>query len=184
MIAEAAAPIPLSLDAFLAWEEEQELRYEFVAGVFRAMTGGTLEHNDTAENVLMLLRERLRGKPCRARGANTKVVTPTGQVLYPDVVVNCSPREPKRNWIDDPVVVVEVASPSTGKYDTTLKRWAYQEIPALRHMVLMAADVPRAEVATRNPDGSWTSVFMTGEAAMVDLEALAVTLPMRDIYEL
>lgn len=183
-MAEPAVPLPMTLEEFLAWEESQELRYESVNAAVRAMTGGTLEHNAIADNAFTALRLRLQGKPCRPWRADTKVISPSGDVMYPDVVVNCSPRGRRgRTSIDDPVLVVEVASPSTEKYDATAKRWAYQSIASLRHLVLLAQDEARAEVASRNADGTWTSRFVEGLEGALDLPALELSLPMRDLYE-
>jgi Uma2 family endonuclease len=104
--------------------------------------------------------------------------------MYPDVVVNCSPRGSRgRTSIDDPVLVIEVASPSTEKYDATEKRWAYQSIPSLRHLVFLAQDKALAEIASRNADGTWTSRFIEGLDAIVELPALELGLPMRELYE-
>jgi len=52
---------------FLAWEERQPLRYEFDGFQPVAMTGGTIAHEAIGGTLRALLRERLRGKPCRVR---------------------------------------------------------------------------------------------------------------------
>ena len=59
---------PMTLEEFLAWEERQELRYEFDGFEPVAMTGGTDEHEGIGGNLKTLLSVALRGKPCRARG--------------------------------------------------------------------------------------------------------------------
>ena len=57
---------PMTLDAFLAWERAQELRWEFDGNGPVAMTGGTLVHSEIATSLVELLRTKLRGRPCRA----------------------------------------------------------------------------------------------------------------------
>lgn len=178
-----AISLPTTLEAFLDWEERQELRYERVGGVVRAMTGGTLEHNDIADNTMAALRQRLHGGRCRAWRADAKVIAPGGDVMYPDVVVSCAPQERHRTSVDQPVLVVEVTSPSTEKHDATEKRWAYQSIPTLRHLVFLAQDKALAEIASRNADGTWTSRFVEGLGGVVELPALELGLPMRELYE-
>jgi Uma2 family endonuclease len=103
--------------------------------------------------------------------------------MYPDVVVSCSAQERKSTSIDRPVLAVEVAAPGTEKYDATVKRWAYQSIASLRHLVFLAQDEIRAEVASRNAGGSWSSVFVDGLEGMVVLPALELSLPMAELYE-
>jgi Uma2 family endonuclease len=64
---------PGDLDDFLAWEERQELRYEFDGLRPVAMTGGTLEHDRIQVNVITELSSALRGKPCRVHGNSLKL---------------------------------------------------------------------------------------------------------------
>jgi Uma2 family endonuclease len=55
----------MSLEPFLAWEEQQELRWEFDGFEPVAMTGGTAEHSAIQRNLIFALTGRLRGKPCQ-----------------------------------------------------------------------------------------------------------------------
>ena len=64
---------PMTVEQFLAWEERQELRWEFDGFEPVAMTGGTDAHEAIGGVLRALLRERLRGKPCRVRGPTLKV---------------------------------------------------------------------------------------------------------------
>jgi Uma2 family endonuclease len=102
-----------TLEEFLAWEREQSERYERVSGVIRMMTGGTLDHNRITLNVADALRQRLRGSKCEVFVNDVKVVTPAGDVMYPDVVVACGDLPGKATVADAPVVIVEILSEST-----------------------------------------------------------------------
>ena len=64
---------PMTLDAFLDWEERQELRYEFDGFQPVAMTGGTYAHAAIQRNLIIALGSRLRGKPCQAIGSELKI---------------------------------------------------------------------------------------------------------------
>ena len=57
----------MTLADFLEWEERQEERYEFDGFQPVAMTGGTNAHEAIGGTLRALLREGLRGKPCRVR---------------------------------------------------------------------------------------------------------------------
>ena len=171
-----------SLAEFLAWEERQPERYERVSGVVRMMTGGTIDHNRIALNVVDVLRQQLRGSDCEAFVNDVKVVTPEEDVMYPDVVVVCGEIPGKATWIETAVVVVEVLSASTAERDHGPKRWAYQTIPSLQHYVLIDQNEPAAEVASRNGDGSWRSVLHRGLDARLRLEALGVELALDEIF--
>jgi Uma2 family endonuclease len=78
-----------TLEDFLAWERAQPDRYERVSGVVRMMTGGTIDHNRITLNVADAFRRRLSGGDYEAFVNDVKVVTPAGDVMYPDVVVAC-----------------------------------------------------------------------------------------------
>ena len=72
-MASTALKAPATLDEFLAWEEEQPERYEFLDGVVRMMTGGTEDHDRLSVNLIRLLANALRGGPCSVHASNLKV---------------------------------------------------------------------------------------------------------------
>ena len=78
-----------TLEDFLAWERDQPERYERVSGVIRMMTGGTIDHNRITRNVADALWQRLRDGECEVFTCDVKVITPAGDVMYPDLVVAC-----------------------------------------------------------------------------------------------
>lgn len=181
-MAEPALPICRTVDEFLAWEERQEERYEFVGGVITLMAGGTENHDLIGINAAAALNQRLRGTPCRVHGSNLKVRSPAGAVMYPDAFVRCGPGRGGRTVVDDPVLVVEVLSPRTQQADLTPKRWAYQAIPTVQAILFVAADEARVEVASRAPDGRWVSEFRVGLEASIPLESLSIELPLAELY--
>ncbi|MFO1046469.1 MAG: Uma2 family endonuclease [Geminicoccaceae bacterium] len=181
-MAEPALPIFRSTDDFLAWEERQTERYELVGGVLRLMSGGTANHDLVAMNIGGALRLALRGRDCFVHGSNLKVRSPERAVMYPDVFVRCGTNRGDAQVVDDPVLVVEVLSPSTQRGDVTLKRWAYQAIPSLQAILLVSADSPAIELAEREPDGSWRSRHYRGLEVTLPLAALGIELPATEVY--
>jgi len=79
-------------------------------------------------------------------------------------------------------VVFEVLSPSTRSEDLVRKRWGYQAIPTLAHLVYVDAARLRIEIATRAPDGRWWSAFLDRPDEKIGLEALGVELAVDEIY--
>ena len=120
---------PMSVDEFLAWERQQELRWEFDGLHPVAMTGGTVEHSVIATNLVRALEDRLKGKPCRAFRGDLKIMV-AGRVRYPDAVVTCSPVPRGTDLVPDPVVVFEVLSASTATTDRIAKNEEYRLIYA------------------------------------------------------
>jgi Uma2 family endonuclease len=181
-VAEPAWPFFRTVDEFLAWEERQEERYEFVGGVITLMAGGTENHDLIGSNAIGALRDLLRGSSCRAHGSNLKVRSPAGAIMYPDAFVRCGPGQAQRTVVDDPVLVVEVLSPGTQQGDLTQKRWAYQAIETLQAILFVAADRPRVELAERGPEGTWVSRHFIGLDTALPLAGLNVELPMAELY--
>jgi Uma2 family endonuclease len=171
-----------TLEEFLAWEREQPQRYERVSGVIRMMTGGTIDHNRIALNVADAFRQRLKGGDCEAFVNDVKVVTPAGDVMYPDVVVACGDIPGKATVLDAPVVIVEVLSESTAERDHGRKRWAYQTIPSLRHYVLIDQDEGGVEVTSPNADGSWQSVIVRNLGERLHLAALKMEIGLEEVF--
>ena len=66
----ALRPRPMTLAEFLAWEEGQELRWEFDGVRPVAMTGGTFAHSRIQFNLAISVGGRLRGSPCRMAGSD------------------------------------------------------------------------------------------------------------------
>jgi Uma2 family endonuclease len=182
-MAEAASHADVSLDAFLAWEEAQNARYERVGGVVRMMAGETADHDRIGVNVAAALHSRLRGSSCAAHGSNLKVVSPRGDVFYPDAFVRCGSLSGRSTTAGDPVVVVEVLSESTALSDLTRKRQAYKTIPSLRVIVYVSPDRARIDLVRRGTDGRWDDEdAVESMEAELALPEIGVSLPMAEIY--
>ena len=126
---------PMSWAEFLAWEEKQELRYEFDGFQPVAMTGGNLGHEAIGGALRALLYQRLRGKPCRSWGPTTKIEV-QGRIRYPDAHVNCTPFSPGDTIVPEPVVVFEVLDSRyvAHRSDRKAARIPSDHVdPALRH---------------------------------------------------
>ena len=101
---------PMTLAEFLAWEERQELRYEFDGVEPVAMTGGTAGHATVQRNLAMALGSRLRGKPCQFFGSDLKIQVAENHIRYPDGMVVCSHVDRSAKVVHDPIVIFEVLS--------------------------------------------------------------------------
>lgn len=176
----SALPKPMTIDEFVAWEERQELRYEYDGFVVRAMTGGTFAHARIQANLLRALFPRLEGSPCLAIGSELKVRTATS-IRYPDALVTCSRADPKSTFAPDPVVIFEILSPSTARQDLGAKNSEYQTIASLRRYVVLHQTLAAAEVFERDAAGEWVYEFLTGEKTLA-MSELAVSLPLTEIY--
>ncbi len=185
-----------TVSQYLTIERATEERHEFVDGRIRAMAGESGEHGDISGNAYASLHTQLRGKPCRVRTKDTKVISGPelrsdhiSHVLfsYPDVVAICG--EPKyhderKDIVLNPTAIVEVLSPSTEAFDRGEKFTRYQTWnPTLRDYVLVSQDRPQVEHFSRQADGSWSYHRYTGLDAVVAIPSIQCTLKLADVYD-
>jgi len=181
----STAPEPrLTFREYLDLEAKSEIHYQFFDGVVYAMSGGSPDHSRLAANVINTLATQLAGKPCQAFTSDLRVrVLETGLATHPDVTVICGSlaRDPEdNNTATNPVVIVEVLSPSTERYDREEKFAHYRRIPSLASYVLISQEEQRLEVFSRNEDGSWT--LREARTGAVELTAIGCRLSLQDVY--
>ncbi|MEP7120563.1 MAG: Uma2 family endonuclease [Byssovorax sp.] len=158
---EPARKVTFTFAEYLEQERTSDIKHEFVNGEIFDMAGGTIEHGRLAARMTKTLGIQLDGRPCDAFTADVRVrVLATGLATYPDLSVVCGAleRDPADvNTIVNPIVLVEVLSDSTERYDRGGKFAHYRRIPSLQEYVLVSQHEPRIEVYRRNEDGkSWT----------------------------
>ncbi len=171
---------PMSLAEFLAWEERQELRYEFDGFQPVAMTGGTFAHDRITFHLQSALDSRLRGKPCRPAGPNVKILTP-GKARYPDGLVTCTPVKPNATVIDAPVVVFEVVSEDITRTDRIEKLREYQAVASIQRYVILEQRTIAATVFERRGE-SWTAFAITEEDTL-RMPEIDIEVPLMELYE-
>jgi Uma2 family endonuclease len=171
---------PITLDEFLAWERAQPERHEFDGSTIVAMTGGSLDHSTIASNFDRALAAKLRGSTCRVFRGDAKIIA-NGTVRYPDVSVTCSRVSGRDDTVPEPVVIIEVISPSTERTDRGRKKCDYFAIPSLRQYVIVAQDERLVDLYTRTEAG-WINDIVA-ETGVLNLSSIGVELPLDAIYE-
>ena len=185
-MAQPQPAIPMmSFEQYLIWERRQEIRHEFIDGVAVAMAGGNEAHNIIQANLLAAALTRLRGSGCRPFPSDMKVLTGTGRGRYPDMTVDCGPRNAANVLAPMPVAVFEVLSPDTQKEDRTVKLADYNATPSIAHYVLVEPSESLVHVYSRGPHGDFTlrPDEVRGFDAAVELPAVKLSLPMAEIYD-
>ena len=181
----AAATTPVTYFEYLERERLAAERHEFYHGVIYAMAGGTPEHGFVAANMIYELRRLLGSRPCVVATSDVRVrVVATGLSTYPDVSVVCGPVEralDDAHAITNPLLLVEVLSPSTEAYDRGEKFAHYRRIPSLREVVLVSTHEHRIEAFQRGDDGRWVLNEATAGQALT-LVSLGGTLEVDDVY--
>ena len=172
----------MSAEDFLAWDESQTVRHEFLAGEVYAMAGGEDRNDTVAGSLYIALRQHLRGTPCRVYGSDVKLrVEKADAFFYPDLMVTCSAVDAADRLIKrEPVLVVEVLSPATAGYDRGEKFAAYRALDTLREVLLVDVPTRRCDLYRRGDDGLWVRHPSAGDEPLqlrsVDLTVTAQAL--------
>lgn len=178
----------LSFDDFLTLEMNApaEERWELIAGrVWRMMAGASLAHAEIVQNVARALDNHLRARrpQCRVYVENARVNHAISETsVLPDIVVRCGPRKPEASSITDPVVIIEVLSPSTEARDRGVKWTAYQMMGSLAfHAVI---DQRRLLVETNTRVGeTWSKQDLQARTDRLSIPALDFAMPLDEIYD-
>jgi Uma2 family endonuclease len=176
----------LTPEEYLAIERRAEYKSEYIDGVMYAMAGGSPEHYSISGNAHTLINLRLWDTPCRVFNSDMKVRVPsTRKFHYPDVTVVCDKAEfadDERDVLLNPLLLVEVSSKSTAKYDRKEKFNHYQEIESFREYLLVDQDRPLVERFVKQPNGAWISVKVAGLDQSIELTTINCRLELKDIY--
>lgn len=170
----------MSLDEFLAWEHDQPERDEYAGGIVTMMTGGSAAHVTIAMNLAFTLRQALRGTNCRPFGSDLKVIA-NHTVRYPDISVTCRPVDDKDDRISEPILVIEVISPSTEREDRGRKKFDCFATPSIRQYAIVEQDTRRVDLYTRAGE-VWTDEVVEGDAVL-NLSSIGVEVSLDVIYE-
>ncbi len=171
---------------YFEFEQTSFGRWEFADGEIRQMAGGSDDHNAISMNIGGTLRAALLPKGCRVYGSDMKIHTGDGVTTFPDVSVVCGERQyylGKTDVVINPLLLVEVLSPSTEAYDRGAKFQHYQTIASLQEYLLVEQDKSRATLYTRRED-HWEFREIVGRENSILLSSVGVTLALADIYAL
>jgi len=190
MIANIQSQI-LSPAEYLAWEAEQDTKYEYENGKIIAMTGGTIPHSQISANLAALLIPHLRGKGFKFAISDAKVTTPSGKYYYPDLIVTCDDRDRfARDFLQYPTIIVEVLSPATEARDRGIKQQHYMLIETLQTYILITPEYPRIEIYQRRSDLAWEYLSIAIEQLdftindpEICITSLELTFPLSILYE-
>jgi Uma2 family endonuclease len=175
----------VSEQEYLAFERASEERHEYADGEIFAMSGGTWEHSLIASNITGELRAALGDRPCTAHGSDMRIHIPsTGRYTYADALIVCDKpvfTDEVRDTLVNPVVIVEVLSDSTERYDRGDKFEQYQTIASLREYVLVSQKKARIEHFRKQADGTWV-LRVTGPGERLALDSARCELVVDRCY--
>ena len=177
----------MTAQQYFTLEETSDGKHEYYRGAIYAMTGGTARHNLIVANLIALLHGQLRGTTCRVFPSDLRLkIELTGLYTYPDVSVICGPisfGDNRQDTVTNPVVLIEVLSPSTENYDRGRKFEHYRTIDTLQEYVVVAQDRVHIEHYVRQDNNRWVLVDFSTIDQIVHVGAINCTLSVELVYE-
>ncbi len=175
-------PIRLTRDEFHRWLEGQSGRYERVAGEPVAMSPERIQHVRIKNRVWASLDRAIRasGFDCEALGDGVTIEVDEDTDYEPDAVVNCGPRLPAdATAATNPVIVVEVLSPSTQAVDSSEKLADYFRVPSIQHYLVVRAR--RQEIIHHHRAGD-DIISRAVNVGTIMLDPPGIQLAIADVY--
>ena len=190
--AEAVAPLRMTYEEYVEWEQTQLERHEFHDGEVLAMSGGTGKHSVLNANLNRRIGNALDGRPCTVFDSNIRVRQAADRrYVYPDLTVVCGrpefepplkPSHKRQITLVNPLLVLETLSESTELYDRGDKFFQYVGIASMREYVLVSQSRHRVESFLRGDDGTWSLAFWDGLESVARLRSLEIDLPLAEVY--
>jgi Uma2 family endonuclease len=172
-------------EQYLAVERKAQFKSEFHNGFIEAMAGATREHNLIVGNLFSEIRARFKGRLCEVYTSGMRVwVGPARRYTYPNVVAVCGKREfqdSERDTLLNPMMIVEVLSPSTEKLDRGRKFADYRRLESLREYVIIDQEQVLVERYTRHGH-QWLRTELNRLDDFLRLASIDCEVPLREIY--
>ncbi len=181
------AETPFLSDEYLAMEEVAEHRSEFYRGKIVAMPSNSVNHNRIVGDLAFSLHNKLRSGPCEVFVSDMRLLVKRCDLYtYPDLMVICNGLEfaqGRSDTITNPVLIIEVLSPSTESYDRGKKFEFYRTIEGFQEYVLI--DQQRRHVERFRPlgVGRWELTTFDATDQVIELTSIGVELTLDSVYD-
>lgn len=173
----------LTPEEYLAWEEKQIEKYEYIDGQVYAMGGGSKNHSLIAVRVTTLLANHLEEGNCETGNSDLKInIAGTNDYTYPDVTVTCDERDQTTTqYITYPCLIVEVLSKSTEAYDRGGKFRLYRNNPVLQDYLLVSSTRMEMDLYHKKETGEWIIInYQAGDT--IELKSINLSFAMEQVY--
>ncbi len=161
----------MSREEYRRWAEQRSGRSELVDGVVVAMAPERRVHARLKGRAFRLLEDAIAeaGLPCEAWLDGVTVEVGADTDYEPDSVVTCGPQPPEDSMaVSDPVIVVDVLSPSTCGVDSSQKLEGYFRVPSIRHYLIVRTDKPAVIHHRRDAGGAIRTQVVPGGGIALD----------------
>lgn len=179
---------PMTYEQYAEFDRAAERKHQLIEGVAVQMPGGSPEHN----LIIVAVSRALGDAVDEAKSASLvfasdqSIYISSKRVYYPDAVVTgIPPQFDERDRLRNPVVIVEVLSPSTQAFDRDKKFKAYQTLPSFRHYLLIEQTHVSVTHYAKSDNGDWIVAGIYNDRAdevTLTLDDVTVSVTVADMY--
>ena len=187
-MSEPVKKVPAAMDIaeFLAWDAPGNERWQLVDGQPQAMAPASRTHGVIQAELVKLIGTHLdeQASPCTVVDAAGVIprVQSDSNIRIPDLAVTCSQTQVEEYAIDEPVLLVDILSPSN-RSETWINVWAYTTIPSVNEILVVDSTRIRAELLRRDSRDNWPErpleIMSDG---MVELQSIDFRVPLAALY--
>ena len=171
-----------TIEGYLAFEEKSEVRHEYYLENLIEMAGASFLHNLISSNIFFILKTLLKNKSERVFIERFKAFIKEQNIFfYPDVMVALP--EEHQYYATQPVLIVEVLSESTRKFDMIDKFIQYQKLDTLQYYLLVEPDKYLVILYKKAAERDWQSNTFTAITDIIDLPKFNISVALKDIYQ-
>ena len=176
-----------SLEEYFELELTSEERWEYFNGEVFCMSGVSPNHSRIERNAITALNLKLGSRGCEVFTADMRIRVPAAPPYrYADLSVLCDePVFEKIGGVEaltNPVVIVEVLSPSTEAYDRGDKFTYYKSIPSFQEYLLVAQHRAHITHYVRPAGEKWEYEEVNDLTASISLPSIDCTLALSEVY--
>jgi len=173
----------ISVEDYLEGEKISPVKYEFIYGEVYAMAGTSDNHNRIVNEIVARLVFHLRDSRCEPFSGEIKVRVSPNVYYYPDVLVSCEESPENPYFRNEPILIVEVLSPSTQVIDRREKLLFYQQMPSVQEYAVIEQEKMHVEIHRRQPDGRWITYYFNQNAEEeVEFQSVELIMTLGEIY--
>ncbi|MGI8468883.1 MAG: Uma2 family endonuclease [Pyrinomonadaceae bacterium] len=172
----------LSVEDYLEGEKTSPVRREYFWGEIYPRPDSDVDHNRIAGNLLTALAIHLRNSIYEVFHSQIKVRAAENVIYYPDILVSCEENPENPYFRNRPILIIEVASPSTEKIDRREKLLFYQQMPSVQEYAIVDQHKINIELHRRQPDGRWITYYFDESDTEIEFQSVKLTLPLNEIY--
>ncbi len=185
MAAAVQIPSVMTLQEFLAWNGPWGPAWQLVDGEPRSMAPASRTHGTIQAELSLLIGNHFRDQasPCSIVSAPGVVpqVRSDSNFRIPDLAVTCTPYHHEEYSLADPVLIIEILSPSN-RPETWTNVWAYTTIPSVQEILIVRSTEIGVDLLRRDPAGNWPERALAIESGMLELQSIGFSVDLLAIY--